>query len=88
MGINYCTLHILNLEEINKLTESTKTAKDITQELIDNFTVLAEEAEKRRATAGAKFEYYKLEYADGEKHAYQDAAKKLQSALKKYPETT
>jgi hypothetical protein len=70
------------------LTESTKTAKEITQELIDSFTELAEDAEKRRATAGSKFEYYKFEYADGEKHAYQDAAKKLQAALDKCPQTT
>ena len=69
------------MEDINKLTESTKTAKEITQELIDNFTESAEDAENRRATAGSKFEYYKLEFADGEKHAYQDAAKKLKTVL-------
>jgi len=51
------------------------------QELIDNFTQLAEEAENRRKLASAKWEIYKVEFADGEKHAYEDAAKKLKSAL-------
>ncbi len=63
------------------MTESTKTEKEVLQELIDNFTQLAEEAEKRRKTAGTKFEYYKYEFADGEKHAYQDAAKILKNGL-------
>jgi hypothetical protein len=61
------------------LTESSK----IVQELIDNFTQLAEEAEKRRKLASAKCENYKLEFADGEKHAYEDAAKKLKTVLDK-----
>jgi len=63
------------------LTESTKTASETMQELIDNFTQLAEEAENRRKLASAKWEIYKVEFADGEKHAYEDAAKKLKSAL-------
>lgn len=53
------------------------------QELIDNFTQLAEEAEKRRKLASAKCENYKLEFADGEKHAYEDAVKKLKTVLDK-----
>jgi len=53
------------------------------QELIDNFTQLAEEAEKRRKLASSKCENYKLEFADGEKHAYEDAAKKLKTVLAK-----
>lgn len=53
------------------------------QELIDNFTQLAEEAENRRKTASIKFDYYKYEFADGEKHGYEDAAKKLKTALDK-----
>lgn len=52
------------------------------QELIDNFTQLAEKAEIRRNSASTKFEYYKLEYADGEKRAYEDAVNKLKSVLK------
>jgi len=61
------------------LTESSK----VVQELIDNFTQLAEEAEKRRKLASSKCENYKLEFADGEKHAYEDAAKKLKTVLAK-----
>jgi hypothetical protein len=53
------------------------------QELIDNFTLLAEEAENRRKTASAKWEIYKVEFADGEKHAYEEAAKKLKAVLNK-----
>ena len=34
-------------------------------------------------TAGTKSEYYKFEFADGEKHAYQDATKKLRTVLDK-----
>ncbi|MDA0691546.1 MAG: hypothetical protein O3A78_06565 [Nitrospinae bacterium] len=61
------------------MTESSK----VVQELIDNFTQLAEEAEKRRKFASSKCENYKLEFADGEKHAYEDAAKKLKTVLAK-----
>jgi hypothetical protein len=57
--------------------------KEIIQELTDSFTHLAEEAEKRRKSASAKWDNYKLEYADGEKHAYEDAAKKLKTVLDK-----
>lgn len=53
------------------------------QELIDNFTQLAEDAENRRKSAAAKWDNYKLEFADGEKHAYEDAAKKLKAVLAK-----
>jgi hypothetical protein len=65
------------------LTESSKTAKEIIQELIEDLTQLAEEAEKSRKSASAKCEYYKLEFADGEKHAYEDSAKKLKTVLDK-----
>ncbi len=71
------------MEGIKKLTESSKTVKEIMQELIDDFTQLAEEAEIRRKTAGAKLEYYKAEFSDGEKHANEDAAKKLKTVLDK-----
>jgi hypothetical protein len=53
------------------------------QELIDSFTQSVEEAEKRRKAASEKWELYKIEYADGEKHAYEDAAKKLKAVLDK-----
>ncbi len=71
------------MEGIKKLTESSKTVKEIMQELIDDFTQLAEEAEKRRHAADAKSDYYKSEFADGEKHANEEAAKKLKTVLDK-----
>jgi len=57
--------------------------KEIVQDLIDKFGQLAEEAEKRRKTASGRFEYYKFEFADGEKLANENAAKKLKSVLDK-----
>lgn len=65
------------------MTESTKIVKEVMQGLMDGFTQLSQEAEQRRATAGNKFEYYKAEFADGEKHANEEAAKKLKAALDK-----
>ncbi len=68
---------------IEKSTESLKTVNENIQELIDNFTQLAEEAEKSRKAASAKWELYKIEYSNGEKNAYEDAAKKLKMVLDK-----
>ncbi|GJL78349.1 MAG: hypothetical protein NPINA01_13380 [Nitrospinaceae bacterium] len=65
------------------MTESTKTSKEVMQEFIGSFTELAEEAEKRRKAASAKWELYKVEFSAGEKKAYEDAAKKLKAALAK-----
>ena len=65
------------------MTESTKSGNEIIQELIDSLTLLAEEAEKRRKAASAKWENYKIEYSNGEKKAYEDAAKKLKMVLGK-----
>ncbi len=65
------------------MTESTKSGNEIIQELIDSLTQLAEEAEKRRKAASAKWEIYKIEYSNGEKNAYEDAAKKLKMVLDK-----
>ena len=65
------------------MSEPSKTAKELMQELSDNFTLLAEEAEKRRKTASEKSDYYRFEFADGEKQAYQDSAKKLTAILDK-----
>jgi len=65
------------------LTESTKSGNEIIQELIDSLTQLAEEAGKRRKAAAAKWELYKIEYSNGEKKAYEDAAKKLKMVLGK-----
>lgn len=53
------------------------------QELIDNFNKSTEEAEGRRKAASAKNENYKIEYSEGEKQAYEDAAKQLTKALDK-----
>ncbi len=65
------------------MIETSKTMKEIVQELIDEFGQLAEEAEKRRKIASGRFEYYKLEFSDGEKLANENAAKKLKSVLDK-----
>jgi len=53
------------------------------QELIDNFNKSTEEAEGRRKAASAKNETYKIEYSEGEKYAYEDAAKQLTKVLDK-----
>ena len=66
------------------MTELTITAKEVLQELIGNLNNSIEEAEVRRKSASAKNENYKLEYSEGEKHAYEDAAKQLTKALDKF----
>ena len=63
------------------MTESTKTAKENLQELTEKFTELSEKADERRKSAGKTFDYYKFEYADGERHANAEAAKKLNSII-------
>jgi len=65
------------------MTELTITAKEVLQELIDNFNKSTEEAEGRRKATSAKNENYKIEYSEGEKHAYEDAAKQLTKVLDK-----
>ena len=65
------------------MTDLTITAKEVLQELIGNLNNSIEEAEVRRKSASAKNENYKLEYSEGEKHAYEDAAKQLTKALDK-----
>ena len=65
------------------MTELNITAKEVLQELIGNLNNSIEEAEVRRKSASAKNENYKLEYSEGEKHAYEDAAKQLTKALDK-----
>ena len=65
------------------MTELTITAKEVLQKLIGNLNNSIEEAEVRRKSASAKNENYKLEYSEGEKHAYEDAAKQLTKALDK-----
>jgi len=66
------------------MTASTKPVNETVQDLIDSFTQSVEEAEIRRKAASAKWELYKIEYAEGEKHAYEDAAKKLKAVLDKF----
>ncbi len=65
------------------MAESAVTAKDVLQEVIDNFNKAIEEAEDNRKAASAKNENYKLEFSAGEKHAYEDAVKQLKKALGK-----
>ena len=47
------------------MTELTITAKEVLQELIDNFNKSIEEAEVHRKSAPPKNENYKIEYARG-----------------------
>ena len=65
------------------MAESAVTAKDVLQEVIDNFNKSIEEAEDNREAASAKNENYKIEFSEGEKHAYEDAVKQLKKALGK-----
>jgi hypothetical protein len=65
------------------MAESAVTAKDVLQEVIDNFNKSIEEAEDNRKAASAKNENYKIEFSEGEKHAYEDAVKQLKKALGK-----
>lgn len=65
------------------MNQATKSGNELIQELFDSLTQQAEEASKRKQTASTKFEYYKFEFADGEKHAFEDAAKKLKAILGK-----
>lgn len=64
------------------MTEPEKTMNEVIKGLMDNFRILEEEAEKRRKTASAKFENYKYEYAEGERHAYEEVIKQLKGTLK------
>lgn len=50
---------------------------------MDGFTKLAEEADDRKKLASKKNENYKLEFADGEKHANEEAAKRIKAILAK-----
>ncbi len=65
------------------MTESTVTADGILKELSDSLTQLIEGAEARRKSASAKNENYKIEFSQGEKHAYEEIAKTLKTALSK-----
>jgi hypothetical protein len=65
------------------MTESTVTADGTLKELSINLVQLIEEAEKRRQSASAKNENYKIEFAEGEKHAYEEVAKTIKTALSK-----
>ena len=65
------------------MTESTITADGALKELNISLVQLIEEAEKRRKSASARNENYKLEFPEGEKHAYEEVAKTLKTALSK-----
>jgi hypothetical protein len=65
------------------MTESTITAESVLKELSDNLVQLIDDAENRRKAASAKNENYKVEYSEGEKHAYAEIAKTLKAALSK-----
>ena len=59
------------------MTESTVKADDVFKELNSSLVQLIEEAENRRKAASAKNENYKIEFSEGEKHAYGEVAKML-----------
>jgi hypothetical protein len=65
------------------MTESTITADGVLEELNNSLVKFIEEAEKRRKAASAKNENYKIEFSEGEKHAYEEVAKTLKTALSK-----
>lgn len=65
------------------MTESTITADGALKEISIRLVELIEEAEKRRKSASAKNENYKIEFAEGEKHAYEEVNKMLKTALSK-----
>lgn len=65
------------------MTEATQSIESSLKGLIDTLTVASEAAEARRKAAGPIFDYYKFEYAAGEKKAYDDAIKKVQSVCNK-----
>jgi flagellar biosynthesis/type III secretory pathway protein FliH len=65
------------------MTDAQKEVSESIQELLNHLTQLADEAEKRRKLASAKCEYYKFEFADGEKHGLDEAIKKVKAVLGK-----
>ncbi|QPJ64351.1 MAG: hypothetical protein G3M78_02645 [Candidatus Nitrohelix vancouverensis] len=65
------------------MTTTTTSLKEQIEALMQTCTELATEADKRRQTASTKFEYYKFEFSDGERNAYETIAKKLKSVLDK-----
>jgi len=65
------------------MTESTITADGVLKELNNSLVQFIEDAEMRRKAASAKNENYKIEFSQGEKHAYEEVAKTLKTALSK-----
>jgi len=59
------------------MTETSISVKEVLEELFATLTQAMEQAEQRRKIASTKCEYYKLEFADGEKHGYEEALKQL-----------
>jgi F0F1-type ATP synthase membrane subunit b/b' len=53
------------------------------KELNNSLVQSIEEAEKRRKAASAINENYKVEFSEGEKHAYEEVSKTLKTALSK-----
>ena len=65
------------------MTESTVTPKKVLQDLQDSLAQLISDAENRRKAASAKNENYKVEFSEGEKHAYEGIAKSLKASIDK-----
>jgi hypothetical protein len=65
------------------MTDATITADEVLKELSNTLVQSIEEAEKRRKAASEKNENYKIEFSQGEKHAYEEVSKTLKTALSK-----
>ena len=65
------------------MTEPIITADEVLKELNNSLVQSIEEAEKRRKAASAINENYKVEFSEGEIHAYEEVSKTLKTALSK-----
>ncbi len=65
------------------MTDLSVTENSILKELDESLTQFIEEAEKRRQSASAKNENYKIEFAQGEKQAYENISKTIKTVLAK-----
>ena len=65
------------------MTDATITADEVLKELSNTLVQSIEEAEKRRKAESEKNENYKIEFSQGEKHAYEEVSKTLKTALSK-----
>ncbi len=65
------------------MNESSATVQDAIKGLEENIKQWIDEAEARRKAASAKNENYRIEFATGEKNAYENVSKALKAILSK-----